>query len=210
MAIAPDSAPPPPETVLPQTAEAVRDQEVHAAATETATHEGAEGAHEAGGGGLPQFEFEYWGGQIVWLLLIFAVLYILFAKVFLPRLRRVQDERAGTIAGAIDQARQVQAEAEAQAQAAQAEIADARAQAKRTAAAAKARVAEEVARRQAEQEAVVAARIAEAEGRIGATRDAAMAKVGEIAVDTTQAIVGKLTGQPASAAEAAGAVKGAA
>lgn len=202
MATAPESAPPP-HTVT----DAGHDPAAHAA--DTVSHTGAEGAHESSGG-LPQFEFEYWGGQIVWLLLIFAVLYVLFAKVFLPRLRRVQDERAGTIASAIEQARKVQAEAEAQAEAAQAEIADARARAKRTASAAKERVAAEVARRQAEQEARVAARIAEAEARIAATRDAAMAKVGEIAVDTTQAIVGKLTGKPASADEAARAVKGAA
>ena len=37
-------------------------------------------------GGLPQFKFEYWGGQIVWLVVLFAVLYALLARVFIPRL----------------------------------------------------------------------------------------------------------------------------
>lgn len=177
-------------------------------ATYATTAEPAHGPEEAGG--LPQFEFQHWGGQIVYLLFLFALLYLLMAKVFGPRMRRIFDEREQTIAGAIATARQVQAEAEAQAEAAQAELTDARAQSKRTAAAAKARVAEDVARRQAEQEAVVAARIAEAEGRIAATRDAAMASVTQIATDTTREIVQKLTGKAASPAEAAAAVKGAA
>jgi len=187
--------------------------------TETPEHQAAEGLHEAApgvaeaagaahgeGGGLPQFEFEYWGGQIAWLLLIFAVLYLLLSRVFIPRLRKVLDERASTIATAIEEARRVQAEAEAQAQAAQAEIAEARASAQRTATEAKARIAADVARRQAEQEAALGARLAQAEGEIAKTREAAMVHVGAIAADTLQAVVGKLTGQPVGADEAAQAV----
>src|SRR4051794_13067017 len=76
-------------------------------------------------GGLPQFQFQHWGGQIVWLLIVFAILYVLLAKVFVPRLRAIQDTRAQTIADAVEQARRVQAEADAQARAAKAEIDDA-------------------------------------------------------------------------------------
>ena len=62
----------------------------------------------------------------------------------------------------------------------------------------------------AEEEAVVNARIAEAEAAIAKTRDAAMANVSTIASDTARAIVEKLTGKAATAAEADAAVKGAA
>jgi hypothetical protein len=48
-------------------------------------HAGTAPAEHGGGGGLPQFDFQYWGGQIVWLLLIFSVLYFLMARVFIPR-----------------------------------------------------------------------------------------------------------------------------
>jgi F-type H+-transporting ATPase subunit b len=44
---------------------------------------GAEAEH-ASGGGLPQFEFQWWIGQIFWLLIIFGVLYVLLSKVFPP------------------------------------------------------------------------------------------------------------------------------
>jgi len=174
------------------------------------THASTEAAHGEGGGGLPQFEFQHWFGQIVYLIILFALLYWLMAKVFVPRLRSVIDQRAATITDAVQTARQVQAEAAGQAEAAKAEVAAARASSRATATAAKARVTEAANARAAEQEAVVNARIAEAETAIGKTRDAAMTNVAAIASDTAAAIVERLTGQAPTAAEATAAVKGAA
>ncbi|MFE9082980.1 hypothetical protein ACQKKG_14060 [Brevundimonas sp. NPDC003935] len=173
--------------------------------TETAV---PEAHHESGG--LPQFDFAHWGGQIVYLLFLFVILYILIAKVFAPRLRRVLDERAETISSAVATARSVQAEAAGQAEAAKAEVEKARAEARATAVAAKARVAEEAQARQAQEEAVVSARIAEAEAAIAKTRDAAMVHVSTVAADTAHAMIERLTGKAPTAAEVAAAVKGAA
>ncbi|HEY0600921.1 MAG TPA: hypothetical protein VGD32_12545, partial [Brevundimonas sp.] len=52
------------------------------------THATTEAAHggEHESGGLPQFEFQHWFGQIVYLLFLFALLYLLMAKVFGPRI----------------------------------------------------------------------------------------------------------------------------
>lgn len=163
-----------------------------------------------GGGGLPQFETQHWFGQIVWLLILFAILYLLISRVFAPRLRRVMDERADTISGAVATARQVQAEAAEQAEAAKTEVAAARSNARATATAAAARIAEQAAARKAADEAAIAERIAEAESAIGKTRDAAMTNVASIAGDTTAAMIERLTGKAASAAEIDAAVKGAA
>ncbi len=176
------------------------------------THATTEAAHggEHESGGLPQFEFQHWFGQIVYLIFLFAILYWLIAKVFAPRMRRVFDEREQTISGAVATARQVQAEAAGQAEAAKAEVEAARAASRATAAAAKARVTDEANARAAAEEAVVNARIAEAETAIGQTRDAAMTNVAAIASDTAAAIVERLTGKAPTAAEAAAAVKGAA
>ncbi len=158
-------------------------------------------AHGGEGGGLPQFRFEYWGGQIVWLFIIFAILYALIAKVFVPRLRRVLDTRAETIAGALEQARRAQAEADGQAEAAQAQIDEGRAQARRVAADAKLKATEALASSQAAEDERLAGELATAESRIRATRDKAMGNVEGIALDTAKAIVEKLTGAPATAAE---------
>lgn len=176
------------------------------------THATTEAAHggEHESGGLPQFEFQHWFGQIVYLIFLFAILYVLIAKIFAPRMRRVFDERASTISTAVETARQVQAEAAGQAETAKRELEEARAASRTTAAAAKARVTEEANTRAAAEEAVVSARIAEAEAAIGKTRDAAMTNVAAIASDTAQAIVERLTGKAPTGAEAAAAVKGAA
>jgi len=177
-----------------EAAEAVHGHEVPAGTTEVAHHGGE-------GGGLPQFRFEYWGGQIVWLLLIFLLLYILLGRVFVPRLRKVLDTRAETIAQAVAEAKQVQAEAEGLAQAAKAEVEQARAEARRVAAEAKAKAQAEIAQRQAELERELDAKLAEAEGRIRGMRDQAMSNVSTIAAETAQAMIQKLTGQAAAPAE---------
>ncbi len=176
------------------------------------THATTEAAHggEHESGGLPQFEFQHWFGQIVYLVFLFVVLYFLIARVFAPRMRRVFDERASTISTAIETARQVQAEAAGQAEAAKREVEEARAASRATAAAAKARVTDEANARAAAEEATVSARIADAEAAIGRTRDAAMANVGSIAAETASAMVERLTGKAPAAAETAAAVKGAA
>lgn len=175
-----------------EAAEAVHGQEAPHGSTEVA-------GHGEGGGGLPQFQFEHWAGQIIWLILIFAVLYALLAKVFVPKLRKIIDTRAETIAAAVADARKVQAEAESQAAAAKAEVEQARGQSRSLASDAKAKAAAELAKSQAAEDDRLAGEMATAEARIREMRDAAMTNVRGIAVETAQAMVEKLTGAPASA-----------
>ncbi|MBC6982294.1 hypothetical protein [Caulobacter sp. 17J80-11] len=172
-----------PEALAPEAA-----QDVH----ETVGHAEAEGH---GGGGLPQLQFEHWAGQIVWLLLIFAIVYFALAKLFVPKMRGAIDARGSKIAEDLANARALRDEAEAQAKAAAAEMAEARGRAQRTAADAKARAAAESAKRQAAEEAVLNARLDEAETRIRKARDKAMKNVRAIAGDTAAAITEKLTGE---------------
>jgi F-type H+-transporting ATPase subunit b len=177
-----------------EAAEAIHGHEVAEGASEVAAHGGE-------GGGLPQFDIEYWGGQIVWLLLLFALLYFLLSRVFIPRLRKALAEREAAITGALSAARQTQAEADAQAVAAREQLAEARASAQRTAAEAKGRAAAEAARLQAAEDARIAERAAEAETRIRGMRDAAMGNVRTVAADTAEAMVEKLSGRAAHRAE---------
>lgn len=155
--------------------------------------------HESSG--LPQLQFEHWGGQIVWLLLIFAVLFAVLSKVLLPRVSGAIETRGAKIAGDIADARRLKDEAEVQARAAAAEVAEARAKAQKTAADAKAVASAAAAERQAKEEAVLAEKLAAAETRIQVARDEAMSHVREVASETAGAIVEKLTGKVASAAE---------
>jgi len=176
----------------------------------TETHETTGAPAEHGSGGLPQFDFQWWPGQIAWLLIIFVVV-LAFMRLFaVPRLGGTITEREDRIAGDIAAARRMKEEADAKAAQAAVERAQGRAAAQRVALDARAKAQAEVAARLAEEEVKLAQAGAEAEARIAAARDTAMGHVAEIARDSAQAIVAKLTGQAATAAElqAASAAKG--
>jgi len=153
---------------------------------------------EAPQAGLPQFQFQHWPGQIAYLVLLFAILYVLMSRVFAPRIRRIFDEREKTIGDAIASAKSVQAEAAAQAEAARQALADARSAAQKTAQDAKAKAQAEAKARQDKLEGELSSKLGAAEAGIRAARDAAMTSVSAVASDTAQAIVEKLTGAPAT------------
>jgi len=159
-------------------------------------------------GGLPQFQFQHWAGQMGYLLILFVILYVLMARVFAPRIRKIFDERETAIGGAIASAKQVQKEAEAQAEASRQSLAEARAKAQKTASEAKAKSEAEVHKRQAAEEAKLHERLAAAEAEIRAARDQAMGNVSAIAVETAQAIVERLTGDKVAVDAVLAAAKG--
>ena len=158
-------------------------------------------AAEHASGGLPQFDLTLWPGQMLWMLIIFGVMFFLFARVFVPRVGGTIDDREDRIAGDIGAARKLRDEADAQAAAAAAETAQGRAAAQKLALDAKAKAVAEAAKREAAEEAKLAETLAKADVRILATRDAAMANVRIIAVETAGAIVEKLTGTAATSQE---------
>jgi F-type H+-transporting ATPase subunit b len=156
---------------------------------------------DSGSGGLPQFDLAQWPGQMVWMLIIFGVLFLLFRYVFVPKVGGTIAQREDKIGGDIGEARRLRDEADAQAAAAAAETAQARAQAQKLALDAKTKAQAEAAAREAAEEAKLATTLSHAEAAINRTREAAMGHVREIASETAQAIVEKLTGVAASAAE---------
>ena len=168
----------------------------------------AAGAAAAGAGGLPQFDLAQWPGQMVWVLIVFAVLYVLFAKVFVPGVGGAIDAREAKIAGDIAEARRLKAEAEAQAKAAAGEMDEARERARQLAADAKREARNAAARRRAEEAGRLAKGFEEAETRIAAAKNEAMGHVRAIAAGTALAMIERLTGAPATTGEVDRALKG--
>jgi len=189
---------------------AMQTQSDHPTSAE-AGHEGAalqEGTEHAGGhesAGLPQFDFAWWPGQIVWFLAIFFIVLIFVRTFAAPKLGNAIEGREETINGQIAEARRMKDAADAEAAAAAAETAQTRANAQKLGAEARAKAQAETAARLGEEEAKLAATAAEAEARIAKARDAAMVNVQSIARDAAGAIVEKLTNKAATAAELAAA-----
>lgn len=195
MAVETDSAPIP---------SAETDADVSSAGAAAAHGSATEAEHSAG---LPQFQFQHWGGQIAYLLILFVALYILMSRVFAPRVRRVLDERASTIADAISSAKALQAQADVQADEARRALADARASAQRTAVEARTKAAAAAQAQKAELEAELSAKQVEAESRIRVARDAAMTQLSVVATEAAEAMLEKLTGAKTPRAAVAAAVK---
>ncbi len=165
----------------------------------SSTQEGTTAPAQAGG--LPQFDPQWWPGQIVWFLVIFAVVFFLMRSVFVPRIGGTIAARDAKIEGDIADARRMKAEADAQAQAAAADTAQARAQAQKLAADARAQAKAEISASLSAEEAKLALTTEAAEAGIRAARDEAMGNVRAIAAEAAGAIVAKLTGQAPSSGE---------
>ena len=157
---------------------------------------------------MPQFsQTDSFIGQIFWLIVAFAALYVVLAYVILPRMASTLEERPNKIEGDLAKAEEMRKEAEEVRANYEAQLSQARAEALEEAKKASDEVAAQAAERSAELNAQLEAQAAEAEKNIRAARDAAMAELPTIAEDTTAAMVTKLIGT-ADRSAIAGAVSG--
>jgi F-type H+-transporting ATPase subunit b len=156
-------------------------------------------AGEPEGQGMPQLNFRspLTMSQVVWMAIIFLVLYLLLTYWALPQVDQVLETRARTIAADLDAARAAKAESDA----AVAELSEAtrraHTEAQAAIAEALARAKAEAAAEQAQANARLEAQLAAAEQRIGEARTAAMGALREVATDTAQMVVRRLTGRAA-------------
>lgn len=144
--------------------------------------------------GMPQLNPESFSPQLVWLAISFAVLYLVMARIALPRVSQVLEERQDRIESDLKKAEQFKRDAEAAEQAYETGLADARAKAQ-----AATRDANEAATAKAG-EALgalgerLAGEIAKAEAGIAEARDAAMANLEAVSVDLARATAERLAG----------------
>lgn len=164
-------------------------------------------AGEAKGGGLPQLNRHDFAPQLIWLVLTFTVLWWLMAKVALPKVGGVIEERAQRIQRDLDEAARLKGETEQALADYEASLASARGRASGIAKDIRDKLTSEVDAERAKVEKQVASRLADAEKRISDMKTRAMSEVGQIASDTAEAIVTELQGKPAAKDEVAGAVK---
>jgi F-type H+-transporting ATPase subunit b len=146
---------------------------------------------------MPQLQFSnpLIIAQVVWMLVIFAVLYRLLANYALPQVAQVVDARAARIEADLDGARVAKAEADAASsdvtEAIRQASAEAQSQVSAALDSAKAQAAEE-ARRAGER---LDAQLAEAETRIAEARKQALGALREVATETATTLVSRLAGR---------------
>lgn len=190
--VSPDAAPAEGEHAAPADA-------AHAATD--ATHAGTEAHSEV----FPPFDPASFGSQLLWLAITFAALYLLMSRVALPRIGSILETRRTRIEGDLREAERLRQETEKAAAAYEAALAEARKNAHGIAEETRAGIKADIDGRRADVEAGLSKRVSEAEARIQADKDAALANVGSIAAETAQALVAKISGT-VTAAEARAAV----
>jgi F-type H+-transporting ATPase subunit b len=158
----------------------------------TGTHTEAKGGQHSGA--FPPFDSSTFASQLVSLVIAFVALYIIVSRIALPRVGAVIDARQNKIEGDLAEAQKLKDQSEAALKAYESELAAARskAQAINSENREKLNAASEAERRTLEGK--LAARLADAEKAIAATRTAAMSNVRGIAADAAGAIVQRLTG----------------
>ncbi len=143
---------------------------------------------------FPPFNQETFGSQLFWLVICFAVLYVLLSRWALPRVASIFADRQGKIDSDLETARRLTKESEAAIEAYEKALADARAKAQGIASATRAEFAAKAEETKKRLEAELAAKLADAERRIDTTKKAAMANVRNIAAEAAGEIVKRLTG----------------
>jgi F-type H+-transporting ATPase subunit b len=167
-----------------------------AAESESETHEtvgvaGGEAHHE---GGFPPFQQENFAPQLVWLIGIFAILYLLMSRLALPRVGAILEHRESKIASDLEASREMQAKAQAAARANEESIRLRREEAQAIGRDAQQKIAAEAAAQRTRAEAEAAEKIRAAEARISAAKSQALGNVEQIAVDAAASIIEKLSG----------------
>ncbi len=158
------------------------------------TEQPAKGGH----GGFPPFQSQTFASQLVWLAIAFVLLYVLMAKLALPRVAAIIESRQKHIDDDIADAGASEGQSDEAVAAYEKALADARARAQAIANETRDQQAAEAEARRKTLESELNAKLAEAEKTIAATKQAAMANVRGIAEDATRAIVERLIGEAPS------------
>ncbi len=152
-------------------------------------------ADEHSVGTFPPFDGTTYASQILWLAITFGLLYWIMSKVALPRISGILEDRRDRIAGDIAEANRLNEESNAAIAAYEQALAEARANAHKIAQETRDKLKSDVDARRAATESDLAAKLAEAETRIGDIKRAALDNVGEIATGTTSELVEALIGK---------------
>jgi len=149
---------------------------------------------------VPQLEVSTFVPQLFWLVITFGVLFLLMAKIGLPRVSGVIEARRKQIDDDLSRATQLKAEAEAVLAAYQQTLASARAQAQAAVKDTTDKLAAEAAERQRQVGESLAQRVASAEREITAAKQRALTELRDIAVEVARSVTEKVTGTAADSA----------
>lgn len=158
--------------------------------------------HGPAKGSFPPFDTTSFPSQLLWLTITFGLFYYLMAKIALPRLAQILENRHDRIATDLAEAERLKGETDEAIAAYEQALAEARERASTIARTTRESVASDIDAKRHAAEAELAEKLAEADKRIDATKTKAMAEVSGAASDATIAAVQAIAGIKITKAEA--------
>ena len=144
---------------------------------------------------MPQLDFSVYSPQIIWLVITFLILWLLMAKVALPRIGLVLEERQKKINDNLEMAKIMRKEGTAELEAYEKAILEARENARAVISEMTQQITQDSATQTADLRDTLAKRLEEAEIQIASAKQRAIEQIhfsaGEIATATTKKLVGE-------------------
>ena len=151
---------------------------------------------------MPQLDFATFPTQIFWLCITFLLLYLVMWKVVIPRISGVLQERQSRVENDLERAEQLQLEATSVLAAYKECISNGKLEAQKIIQEATLQIAKSQTQRETEALKRISAMTTEAEGKINAARNDAIADIRSVAAELVQITVLKLSGSEVSKEEA--------
>ena len=155
---------------------------------------------------MPQLDLSVFPTQVFWLVLTFVALYLILAKVALPRVTEVRESRQVRIESDLEKAEVLKTDAEAALADYEKTIAEATAKAQESVRDAVRMMSEDAEKQRDALAAKLGEQLVEAEQRIADEKARAIGDIGMIAGELTQAATSRLAGNEVSQDEANDAV----
>jgi F-type H+-transporting ATPase subunit b len=143
---------------------------------------------------FPPFQKEHFASQLVSFAVAFVLLYVIVSKIALPRVGGLIEARQGKIDGDLAEAERLKGESDAALKDYETELATARSNAQAIGSDIREKLNKQADEERKHLEDRLAAKLADAEKAIAATRTTAMGNVRSIATDAASAIVQRLAG----------------
>lgn len=143
---------------------------------------------------MPQLDISTYAPQVVWLVITFLAMYFIMAKVALPRIAQVLDERQTRIDDNLEKAAALRKQAEEAAQAYEKSLAEARSKAQDEVKVVIDQVNAQAAKAQTALADKLNIELVAAEARITQAKDKALANIKQVSSEVAKATVEKVSG----------------
>ena len=146
--------------------------------------------------GMPQLDPTYWASQAFWLILIFTLLYLVLAKVFIPKIKESIDDRENKIKDDLDEAQKLKSIAEEKLNEYEATIENAKKEVQKIIFESKNKLNLEIQKKKKKFEKEIALEVKSAEKEIENLKKNSLKSISAISEEMSSKVIEQISGEP--------------